>query len=568
MTINLTLLNVDYGSTESTWDLKPLLFFGGSRCNIRKVNAKIDQGQLGELQATRLVLVIRFHEILSAKLESGVSRYTVRGKFQQLRVFYQWGDEKGYNLDINNVAKRYIEWTEHLLNRTRFLREISEKSAFSLASGVGSLIEETIDTTGLTIRSRARRPILKKSVLGTKADKQHLSETFNFGRFLIAISEALTAEKVFGRLPLVITLDDEKKLEEWSGLRPDSEDLNTPSARNSSHYYKKVLERRERWQTDQTWRTRYPLINLRIEAELLIFISQTGINLSQAQSLTRGNFRYASHNEGYLVKRAYKSRAGGEVEFEIYSEYRVFFERYLRWLDTVFSADDDERLFPLKSPKYMSNRTLHSFERIRDRCNDIGIMYVGPRELRKTRTNWLIRKSGDLTLVAEMAQNTTNTLMNSYEMPHHQLATVEITNFNSKQSKELRAPGPGLCLKPKGDVVSSSAGNSLEPNCISPAGCLFCTHQRDIESFDHIWSLKTYQRYQAELLLTYRVISSAAEDKLSPAERTISQISERLKAFSELGEKHRAWVEESTERVTEGDYHPQWEMFIRILEVV
>ncbi|MEJ6818053.1 hypothetical protein PseuLF5_13710 [Pseudomonas sp. LF-5] len=563
---NLKLLNVDYGDTESTWDLKPLLFIGGSDCNIREANKKIDSGELGCLQINRLNLVIKFHEVLCSKLEGGVSRYTVRGKFQHLRVFYKWGDSKGYNFDTNNIVEKYIEWTEHLLNRTRFLKEINEKTAHSLASGIGSLIEETIGSTGLTTRSRVRRPTLKKNVLGTNADKQHLHETFSYGQFLLKIAEALTNEKIFSQLPLVIELNDNKKLEEWSGLKPESDALDTATAKERACYLRRVLARRERWQSDHTWRTRYPLINLRIEAELLIFISQTGINLSQAHRLKRESFRYASHNDGYLVKRAYKPRAGGEVEFEIYSEYRVFFEKYLKWLGTIFTIEDDDRLFPLKSPKYTSTAALPTFERIRDRCSASGIRYVGPRELRKTRINWLIRKSQDLTLVAEIAQNTTSTLMTSYEMPHHQLATAEITNFNSKRAAELLAPGPGLCLRTEDELVKSHNDYGLEPNCINPAGCLFCVHQRDIESFDHIWSLKTYQRYQTEMLLTHKAMLSSPDSTPSPAEQTINRVSEKLQALSELGVEHRRWVDESTDRVTEGDYHPQWDVFIRILE--
>lgn len=562
---DLTLRNVDYGSTESTWDLTPLLYVGGAATNIRQVNKCIEAGDLGIIQNQRLDLVIRIHETLSANLAAGYSRYTVRGKLIQLRGFYGWADKKNYHLDVANITEKYIEWTEHLNYRLRIQKNLAAKSASSLASGIGCLLEEATDLTNILRRSRVRKTPAKKRVLGTKADKQLVSQTFELGRFLLKICETLTIESIQQRLPVIINLEHDKKLEEWSGLKPEKEELNSETALKKPNYLKKVLDRRERWQTDHSWRTRYPLLNLRIEAEMLIFIAQTGINLAQAHKLKVVDFRYASHNDGYIVKRAYKSRSGGEVEFEIYSEYRAFFERYIHWRKILFPKGGDDRLFPLKSPKYQSVEVAPNFERIRDRCTLLGIKYYGPRELRKTRINWLIRKSQDIALVAEMAQHTQQTLLSAYEMPHHQLAAIQITKFNSEWEKSCKAPGPGLCVNEENQQPNSVIENSLEPNCVNPAGCLFCTYQRDIESFDHVWSLKTYQRYQVELLTTHRSASDNRE--MNPVEITISRLSAKLSAFREKGGIHEEWVDESDARISEGDYHPQWEIFIKLLEI-
>lgn len=562
----LVLNNVNYGSSESKWDLKPLLYVGGCDCNVRKVNELIDNGLL-EAIPQRLDVVVRLHETLSAKVEGGASRYTIRSKIHCLRSFYSWGDAQGYSFDIENISEKYIEWTAYLLYRTRNLKEISGKSAHGLASSVGSLIEEAIGIRNLSQQSRLKKPQSRKKVLGTNADKEMLSETFNLGQFLLILVENLTVERIQGRLPLVIELDRQSKLEEWCGLKPECEATTTASATTKKSYLKKVLAKRERWQSDYSWRTRHPLMNLRIEAEMLIFISQTGMNLAQAHKLKRGNFRYASHNDGYLVRKIFKSRAGGELEFEIFSEYRVFFDRYLKWLDELYPVEKDDRLFPLRSPKYSSIETLPNFDRIRNRCKTVSLRYIGPRELRKTRINWLIRKTQNIGLVAEFAQNTPATVITSYERPHHQLATAEITRFHSESEAERRAPSPGLCAKAKDDSVKAIMKDGITPNCINPAGCLFCGHHRDIEAFDYIWSLRTYQRYQAELVTTHMTKISGSSHQASPVERTIQRIDEKLEAFKLRGECTRAWVDESNERVYEGDYHPQWDIFIRLLEL-
>lgn len=565
MTPDLTLQNVDYGSTEIVWDLAPLLYKYGSAVNVRKVNAQITSGKLGKLNAERLRLVIRFHDVLSAKLEGGGSRYTVRGKITHLRNFYTWGDSKGYHFDEQNVAKMFLEWTEHLLYRSRIQKTLSHNAAHGLSSGVGSLIEETIEVMNLTTRSRVKKSKKTKQVLGSNADKQLLSKTFEFGRFLLTIVESLTCDKIRGRLPLIISFEGGAKLEEWAGLRAESSIRETKTSRAKPSYLVKQLEKRERRQTDSSWRTRHPLINLRIEAELLIFISQTGVNLAQAQSFNIGSFRYASHNGGYLVKRVHKARAGGEVEFEIYCEYRVIFERYLAWRKEFFSDGNDNRMFPLKTPKCDTVKLHPNFERVKERCDLVGVPYFGPRELRKTRVNWLIRRTQNTKLVAEMAQNTETTLLASYERPHHQRAVLEITKFNIELQLPQKAPGPGLCAKTTTDSPTSIDYSGLEPNCVNPAGCLFCSYHRDIESFDHVWSLKTYQRYQIELLTTHR--ANAYLSGSNPVELTIKRIGAKIKALEHSGAQVRQWIEESEERVNEGYYHPQWDMFIRILEI-
>jgi len=83
-------------------------------------------------------------------------------------------------------------------------------------------------------------------------------------------------------LPVKIRFRDGRVLEQWSGLmRPASLAVLQPGYKNITNTTS-VLRLRAEWEADRTQRTRYPLVNRRITAELLVFIAQTGMNLSQA----------------------------------------------------------------------------------------------------------------------------------------------------------------------------------------------------------------------------------------------------------------------------------------------
>ncbi|VVM71871.1 hypothetical protein PS673_01818 [Pseudomonas fluorescens] len=559
--VELSFPNVDYGSVESIWSLEPLLYEGGAKENIRKVGALISNGNLGEPRKARMPLLELLHDALMGKYNGGGSRYTLRGSITKLRQFYAWCDDMKVDLSMSNVCSRYADWTETIWIRTVVKKEITYKSATDLTGSVGILLEYALDIPVIAPYSRMKRKDRKKKALSPKADKQILSDTFAFGQLLLEIREQLSIKKIKERLPLVMSFSNGSTYEEWSGLQkpPTEKELD----RMKPYRRKSMITRREDWQIDTSWRTRYPLINLRIEAELLVFISQTGMNLAQAHMLKVGDFRYASHNDGYQVRRAFKSRASREVEFEIYSEYRVFFESYLSWRKDVFVDIDDDRLFPIRSHKYQAIEVAPNFDRIREKCSITGVKYVGPRELRKTRVNWLLRKSANPSLTAEMAQHSLETLHRDYERPNHQIAMMEITLFNKNKDIILQAPGPGMCSKRQSDRLPQDIYSVVKPDCITSAGCLFCEYQRDLPTFDHVWSLATYHRYQVLLLAANR--HPASLNTSASVEKIIERTRSKIEAFSQLGDEFTDWAKEASIRIDEEDYHPNWDIFIKLL---
>ncbi len=227
-----------------------------------------------------------------------------------------------------------------------------------------------------------------------------------------------------------------------------------------------------------------------------MFIGQTGMNYAQSHRLALRNFSYSSDIDGYKV-REYKQRRKGEVLFEIFSEYRSHFERYLEWRRGLFPKSEN-RIFPIIRQEDTRETSPISFEPIQNACEQAGITWVPPRTLRGTRVNWLLRRSGDPDLTAEIAQHHKQTLLREYDKPSLQLAVNEITRFHLRNDPALAEKMPLLAVAPgECDGIPEPSPfrpkSAPEPDCKRPSGCLWCEHHRDLDSFDYVWSLGCFR---------------------------------------------------------------------------
>ena len=330
---------------------------------------------------------------------------------------------------------------------------------------------------------------------------------------------------------------------------------------------KASIAARAAWEQDRTLRTRTPLVNLRIESELLMFIAQTGMNLQQAHTLRVEQFHYTSHLDGYQV-RSYKNRRNGEVLFEIYADYRVWFERYLEWRSEWFPMEPDGLLFPLVRSGGRLEEEAPQFTNLTRICREFGLPLVRPRQLRGSRINWLLRESQNPQQVAELAQHTVETLIRVYADPHPQVAMVEITRFHAQTDPSLSPPAPGRCVSAEPVPIHAMPRNAPRPDCVNAAGCLFCTQHRDIESEDHVWSLSSLRHLKSIELARYRPPSLGKQTvPAPPALLVIDRLTAKLRFFEESSDLRKFWVEESRMRIAEGDYHPAWDGFIRLAEL-
>ncbi len=562
---DLTFPMVKYGKQETPWDLRVLLFKGGAKGYPKTVFNQIAAGNLGRPLIERMELVKRIHEAMAARLVGGGSKATALETLKKLREFFAWAEDFDHIVSLETVEAACRHWCDYLLNRER-LKAIKQRTAYHSGLMVSSILDAALERSQpliLTTRLRSQKRSVR--AVGVAADKQNLADTFAFGHLCLDVIDSLSLEAVYGPLPVKIRFRDGRFLEQWSMLMaPESVAALQPGYRNVVNL-RNVLRQRAEWEADRTLRTRHPLVNLRIIAELLVFIAQTGMNLSQAQNLRSTQYSYKSTIDGFEV-RDYKERRKGEVLFEIFAEYKAIFQAYLAWRDNVFGAKTD-RLFPLVRTMGAEASSPPNFKRLKvDICAPMGVAFVSPQTLRKTRINWLLRQSRNPDQTAEQAQHTKQTLLRVYEKPNLQVAQVEIIQFWQKNDPRLAdnpmpCPAPGVC-----DGVPRSFPDlppeAPKADCTHPAGCLCCEHHRDIDSADYVWSVASMRFMNTVILQRFR---PPATDKAYPArhvELAIEVLTAKLKWFHDSNAIRKAWVEEVTEKLAEGEFHSHWRYLI------
>lgn len=563
---DLTFPDVTLGTKETLWDLCCLLYKGGARANVGKVGAMIDAGKLGLPLVERVDLVRQMHEAIANHLGRGGRRSTAKSRILALRFFYGWADASGNTLDIESVESCYMYWTDALLNRVRVGEGLGEITAYGWGGAVGWVLDRVLGRIKPIVRTtRLRRPPRRTSVAGVRADKQNLEDTFAFGHLLLDITDGLSLYAIWGALPVRISLRNGKVLEEWSGWGgvKGQENRGPPNPkylRQAEYDARRSAKRRAAWEADRTLRTRHPLVNLRIEAEMHILMGQPAVNLAQVYQLRMDQWKFKPSTHGYEL-RTYKQRRWGAVVFEIYSEYRKVFEAYLAWRKAVFPNDPDGLLFPLITGGRHSEEP-PQFDLLRVRCRRAGIKYIPPSTLRKTNVNWMLRRTNDPDLTAEEKQHATKTLIGNYEKPSQQRAMVQIKGYWAKHDPAQAAAGPGSCIGKGPAPIPDIPSTATKPDCQTPAGCLFCVNQRDIDSFDHIWSLASYRLLKSYELATHRQPESKRELPNHPAELAIERVTAKLAYIRSSSAKRETWVKEALLRIEEGHYHLEWARMI------
>lgn len=556
---NLTFPEVTFGKRDTPWDLRRLLYKGGAGTLASNVGKKIDAGALGRPLEERIELVRQIHEVLSNALGRGARRATVKTRIDQLMKFFRWADETGTKLDLELVDRSYLLWTDALLQRAKVGNNLSLRSAYQFGNNVGWVLDRVLGRSWSLIKM-TRLPTIRRRTcaVSPKADKQNLEETFAFGHFLLDIADGLNLEAIWGPLPVTIPLRNGQVLVEWSGqMAPSTRKMSdVKHPRQFKFYTEKSAARRAAYEADCTLRTRYPLVNLRIQAEMFMLMGQPAVNLAQVHKLRMDQWRFKPSIHGYEV-RTYKHRRWGPVVFEIYAEYRKILERYLEWRSVMFPSDPDGLMFPLILDGRHED-TPPTFYMIKIRCERAGIKYLAPGTLRNTNVNWMLRRTGDPNLTADEKQHAVRTLLGVYEKPSQQRAMVQAKLHWAKADPVLLAAGPGLCAGKAPEPISDIPPTATQPDCATPAGCLFCEHQRDIDSLDHFWSLASYRLLKSYELAAHRQSEAKKDLPKHPAELAIVRLTAKLAYIKTSSTKREAWINEALLRVDEGRYHPDW----------
>lgn len=568
---DLSFPGVLFGPEEIPWDLRRWLYRGGARAHGRDVAMMIKTGYLGRPLIERIELVRLIRESLLNYIAGGGRRETANSCISNLNQFFKWADEKTSTaLSLAAVEHCYQHWCDYLLHQARVGRSLSERTAHGYGSRVGWVLDRILERGSPILRStRLIAPKTSNRAVSHTADKQNLEETFAFGHFLLDLADGLSVDAIWGTLPLHIPLRNGSTLEQWSG-RKRSDTLRPPNPnwpRQARQTAKRAAQSRAAWEAEKSYRTRYSLINLRLTAEMFMLMGQPAVNLAQVHQLRMDQWRFKPSSQGYEI-RTYKHRRWGPVVFDIYGEYRPVFERYLQWRRAIFPNDPDGLLFPFlgKGGQVTQRRldTPRDFTGFRVICKRAGVPFMSPQALRSTNVNWMLRRTADPDLTADAKQHSKQTLLSVYEKPSLQRSMVQTLVFWAKYDPALSPPGPGSCASQAAEPVADKSTAAPEPDCITPAGCLFCTQQRDIDSLDHVWSLVTF-RFLKSLELRPLVHSEKKKAVEHPAELTIERISAKLNFIQASSTERALWVKEALLRLDEGRYHAAWAGLIESL---
>lgn len=566
-----------YGSRA---DLKRYLYKGGANLRSNKAFCKIAEGKLGNPLSDRLDLVQALKEEIEDRLHSGQSKNSVPHYLVTLTGFLRFLEEERYSFKLDMLEANYLEYAEHLFTRSKIKGStLSPRSAYGKAVTLSSIFCSILaipDTVRLVNRTRLRSTKRSLTAVSKGAEKQNLEATFKQGNFLVDIAQGISIESVYGPLPLRIPirkgLIKESNVLLYAGLK-ELEWTNTPMSDWTNYQrasYRDALKRRSPVSDilpRKYGAKRWMLVNLRVQVEFLIFLAQTGMNLTQAREMSRGSLKYKSIGDSWQV-RCYKNRKGGEVSFRIYKSYKPFLENYRTFANHFFP--DSSLLFPqfdkLGMSESITRSGLGTFAMLQKLMVTHGLTWVTPRELRNTRVNWLLRRSGDPDLTAEMAQHSREVLKNQYEWPSQQRAMIEVTHFWNKhdpiQKSDLRASVISSNCNGFPESVAGRPEAIVEPNCVNPSGCLWCKHQRDVDSADYVWSLSSYRHLKS---IEASLVMSREE---FPSDVVIARLSEKIEWFKDSNSERATWVEEAQERIEEGYYHPNWSPIIEFMEKV
>lgn len=570
---NLTFPRISYGTHQTPWNLEEFLYIDA--CLLSRPDAAIAlaNGKLGKLEHSRIPLVSAIHDTMTAKLERGLAGNTAVGQLDQLRRFWTWAEAADMELTLESVIGTYQAWCDALLRRVQINKDMAPDVARKSGRTVGDLLARSTgfpkEKSGAAwVRTTALERLRAKRALVPSSSKQDLSKTFEFGHFLTDLCRSLDVAAICGELPIRFQRRSGELVILASGLHfPERtvEELSTPGSRRRALRARAPLER-----GGQATRVRAAPINLRIEAELSLFIAQTGMSLSQACKLRRCHYRWQSDGEDLLAYRTYKGRRAGEAEFRCFKAYRSHLAVYLSWLDELYKDGDaeDGRLFPFNyTQKVPAERTLPKFKSLRTICRANSIRFFPTTHLRKTRVNWLLRYLKDPELTAAMSGHSKGVMLSNYVQPNHQVAIAEIARFHQATDPSVASPEGGRCVgngrNPK--PIREIPPEAPRPDCISAEGCLFCMQQRDVMSADYCWKLATHARLKlVELALNKHV----QKDKVHPNERVVDRILLKLGAIAAVNKTTALWVSDATDAVKSGRYHELWDGHLSLLEIL
>ncbi|WP_353414255.1 hypothetical protein [Arenicella sp. 4NH20-0111] len=473
----------------------------------------------------------------------------------------KWSDHHRLKLILEpeELEKHFRGYDEWWYQRAWIANEVSIETAYGNVNEVARILSLTLELPSyLSFRNKSKvikkYRIPRKVSVSRNAEKQQLGDSKKMGRYCVEVAQAITIERVYGRLPIVSgslhsQKDDVARLTALpsglismiNGNRPH----HIARAKNTCNPIPKGSELDD---------FRWGIVRMKLMAEFIIFIFQTGMNVSQTLRLERRVFKYKGQGSTDWRVSVHKPRRQGGVEFTIYRMYRPWFKRYIEFITHFYP--DDERLFPLGNLQ-MSQQGLIKYNVFKKQLAQDGIPWLSPKTIRNTRVNFIDRLAGDPNVSAEMAQHSREVFKDRYELPSQQRALTEITGFWA--TEPMRSLIQSEC-RGRPEAIKGKPEQIVTPDCMHESGCLFCKSHRDIKSFDYVWGLITFRMLKIVELRSRHTASDGTVDLI------VAKLTDKIEAYRSMNDESRQWVIEGLERVGEGDYHPNWDNILQFWE--
>ncbi|MDR6679507.1 hypothetical protein [Pseudomonas oryzihabitans] len=542
--------NIKYSSLHVPYALGIFLYRGGAKLNRRTSYRLMQEGNLGEPIMERLSIVKALHDYLEGKITGGMPRDTLRTVFNGVRSFFNYIDSKELKVSMEDLADVFISWgrylsDKHLANKSKVP---NPKHIVSSAGGAIAYV------CGITSNSLVRSCRLPNSQgFKSPSKSKFISSVDSYCDDLLSVVSCLSVKAITGKLPVFISVE--------------SSDLLYCSYARAG--LRNLVVNKEQQKDFELYAQNgngsiASHINLRLICELMLFIKHTAANFEQATRLTYSN-KKMTYAESGVKYHAYKNRKGGEVSYLITSAYSEVFKNYLDFRGFVVKLYPSDALFPfIRRGQFDSFKKVQDI-RVRQLMSKLGRTYIPPSVLRVHALNKLLQVTSNIDDAITLGQHQAKTFFRSYYQPNHNVAAQDWSRFWAMiEGKRKAALVFGKCEGNKGVVINSVTEGAPKPDCINPAGCLFCMHYRGVKTFDYIWALLSYR--QLKLLEYSKSKASVLTDSITPLEGVVARIAEIEKQFCGGGRISVDFHCEAKSRISESHYHPYWSGFIELLE--
>lgn len=561
------LANGDRSSGAICYDFRAFLHKGGATLAPVRSRDDLARRKAGPIHVGRLPLVKALHAVFIERQDSGVAPVTLGSFIVSIREFWNFCDVNEFRfsgLNLAPISRATRSFVIALVHKFR-TGKIQERTAGQSAWNVVGLIAEALEIKTGTLIGRTTMPRINPGSQAKAHEKLDLAVVDEFSRDLTSLVASLEGDRIYGAFPVVLELSGGKTIHYWGqGPTPIGGKLtfkNWSKARISAHR-----------NFDSSYPRRLPLLQIRVQAECLRFIEKTGMNLAQALDLTFGAVRYESYSGEYEAA-GFKDRAGHNVAFRISKQFRPSFDRYLEFRKAAFDGQPVADLFPFvgkdgRESRHIATRGFRVLKRIFAKA---GKPFVNPSILRFAKGQRLIRllaTGGNIATVASALQNTIDVVIKSYLMGSQQMAVAEFTKFLrtvAERSANHPVRAGGDCGAPGNpEEIPQLAGDIPKPDCVNPAGCLFCKHYRGVRSKDYLRRILSYRVF-LRLRASLPASSTSLVDRVVVP--TIARINDYVESVSQSSEDLKMAVITISASIEKGEYHPAWRGWIELLQL-